>query len=341
MKSLAAVYYGNRTIRVEEIPVPEIKSDEILVQVKACGVCGTDVHIFSGAKGAADCVPPKVLGHEFSGIVAKTGSSCKDIREGDRVVIDPNDMCGRCIFCRSGKGHFCENMIGIGTTVNGGFEEYCAVREKQAVKISKDLSFDEASFSEPVSCCLHGIDLAKIKAGSTVLIIGAGPIGMIMLQLARISGAAKLIVIEPVESKRKLAKKLGASVTADPSSEDVGSVLRNKGIYHIDTVIECVGAKQTMQNAVSYAGKGATVVFFGLTSPECTVEIKPFEIFQKELTITSSYINPYTIARAVSLLESGIISVKPLIAGTMHLEDLGRVLGDNSLRRDGKIIIHP
>lgn len=337
----AAVYYGNKTIRTEDIPVPEIKNDEILVQVKACGICGTDVHIFEGAKGAADCIPPKVLGHEFSGIAVKVGGSVKNIKEGDRVVVDPNDMCGHCIFCKSGEGHFCENMVGIGTTVNGGFEEYCSVRAKQAVKISDSLSFDEAVFAEPVSCCLHGIDRANIKVGSTIMVIGAGPIGMIMLQLAKISGATELIVIEPVESKRETAKKFGASITINPLKENVSSVLKNNGIYNVNTVIECVGAKQTMNDALFYAGKCATIVFFGLTVPECEIAVKPFEIFEKELTITSSYINPYTIARAVSLLESGRISVDPLIADTLPLEDLGRVLSDSRFRRGGKVIIHP
>ena len=337
----AAVFLGNKTVEVKNIPVPQIGKDEILVQVKSAGICGTDVHIFSGGKGAADCVPPKVLGHEFSGIIVKAGPNVHDLREGDRVVIDPNDMCGRCRYCRSGKGHFCENMRGIGTTVNGGFEEYCAVRAKQATRISDSLSFDEAAFSEPVSCCLHGIDRADIRPGSTVLIIGGGPIGLIMLQLARLSGAAETAVLEPVESKRKMAKSLGADFAIDPASCDVQEELCSHGFREINTVIECVGLKKTMQSAVELAGKGATVVLFGLTAPDCEISVKPFEIFQKELTITSSYINPYTFSRAVALLESGRLKVKPLISRTLGLEDLGRALSDRNFRGGGKAIVHP
>lgn len=335
----AAVYHGNRTIVIEDIPMPEIGDNEILVKVMMCGVCGTDIHIFNGDQGAAECTPPVVLGHEFSGIVAKVGKSVTNVRIGDRVVIDPNNSCGQCDFCKAGVNHYCRNLVGIGTTVNGGFEEYCAVCATQAYKMPNNLTFEEAAFAEPISCCLHGIDLSNIKPGSTVMILGAGPIGLIMLQLVKISGAAEIIVQEPIESKRELAKALGAKLTIDPTVNDVRTVLKDNNIGNIDTVIECVGTKKTIEDAIELAGKCGTVMLFGLTKPDCEINVRPFQTFKNELTITSSFINPHTMHRALSLLKSGKIELHPLIANILPLADITRAFTDKSICKNGKVLI--
>jgi D-arabinose 1-dehydrogenase-like Zn-dependent alcohol dehydrogenase len=141
MKS--AVFYGKHDLRIEETDIPEVKEQEVLIKVMACGVCGTDVHIFEGDKGAADCPIPVILGHEFAGVIVKAGTGVTSVKIGDRVCVDPNDMCGKCYYCRSGIGHFCENMIGIGTTVNGGFSEYCCVNEKQVYHLADTTTFDK------------------------------------------------------------------------------------------------------------------------------------------------------------------------------------------------------
>lgn len=335
----AVVFHGKERLAAEERPMPKIRHDEVLVQVMACGVCGTDVHIYEGAEGAAECHPPTILGHEFSGIISQIGDGVKRLKPGDRVTIDPNRLCGTCLFCLTGRGHFCENMVGYGTTTDGGFAEYCVVAESQAYQFAGHLSFEEAAMAEPVSCCLHGMDLSGISQGSTVLIIGAGPIGLIILQLARLAGAAKIIVSEPVESKRQAALSLGADEVIDPITQDVKTYLQPFG--NIDTVIECAGRKETMAAAIDYAGKAATVMLFGLTEPEAAMEIKPFEIFKKELKITASFINPYTFARAVALLESGRINVKPLLVGSATLSRMPEIFECGETQKDGKLIIRP
>lgn len=335
----AVVFQGKERLTVEEWPMPEIKSDEVLVRVMACGVCGTDVHIFEGAAGAAECPPPTVLGHEFSGIVSQVGDKVKRLKPGDRVSVDPNRLCGVCTFCLTGRGHFCENMVGYGTTTDGGFAEYCVVAESQAYKFAEHLSFEEAAMAEPVSCCLHGMDLSGVRQGSTALIIGAGPIGLIMLQLTRLAGAARIIISEPVESKRQAALSLGADAVVDPTSQDVKSFLRPYG--NIDTIVECAGRKETMAAAVDYAGNAATVMLFGLTEPDAVMEIKPFEIFKKELKITASFINPYTFSRALALLESGRIDVKPLLAGSATLAQTPGIFERGETQKNGKLIIKP
>lgn len=337
----AAVFKGKHNIKTEEIAVPEPKSGEVLIKVMACGICGTDIHIYEGDEGAAPTPPGTVLGHEFSGIVEKTGADVDDIKIGDRVCVDPNKLCGNCFFCRNATGHFCEKMIGIGTTVNGGFAKYCCVPQSQVYKILPSVSFEEAAMAEPVSCCMHGIDLCDIKTDDTVLIIGCGMIGLIMLQLAKNAGAAKLIVIEPNDEKRLFAEKLGADLCINPFSEDAEKTLKKSGINRITKVIECAGRVETMEQAIQLAGKKSTVMLFGLTAPKDTISIKPFDIFKKELEIKASYINPYTQQRAVDAINQGRIDVKSMIYATANLKELPEILADKALGSKGKFIIKP
>ena len=334
----AAVYHGPGGLRVEEVPVRELKDNEVKIQVKYCGICGTDIHIFHGDGGCCDVTPPLVPGHEFSGVVAEVGSKVKTVKVGDRVTGDPNDMCGECYFCKNGMQHFCKNNIGIGTTVDGGFAEYVIMREKQVYKVSDDLSFIEAAMTEPISCCLHGIDLCNIKAGDTVLVIGGGPIGMIMMQLAKNAGASKVIMSEPVEEKREQALKLGATKTIDPLHEDVEAVLAEY-CENVNVVIECVGNVHTQADAVRFAGKGATIMYFGLAAPEESFPIRPDDIFKKELHITSSYINPYSFERAIQILESGTVELESLITNVVPLDDIADVFTKPEYIRTGKVMI--
>lgn len=334
----AAVYHGPQDLRVEEVPVRELKDNEVKIQVKYCGICGTDIHIFHGDGGCCDVTPPLVPGHEFSGVVAEVGSKVKTVKVGDRVTGDPNDMCGECYFCKSGMQHFCKNNIGVGTTVDGGFAEYVIMREKQVYKVSDDLSFIEAAMTEPISCCLHGIDLCNIKAGDTVLVIGGGPIGMIMMQLAKNAGASKVIMSEPVEEKREQALKLGATKTIDPLHEDVEAVLAEY-CENVNVVIECVGNVHTQADAVRFAGRGATIMYFGLAAPEESFPIRPDDIFKKELHITSSYINPYSFERAIQILESGTVELESLITNVVPLDDIADVFTKPEYRRTGKVMI--
>lgn len=334
----AAVYHGSGDLRVEEVPVRKLKDNEVKIQVKYCGICGTDIHIFHGDGGCCDVTPPLVPGHEFSGVVAEVGAGVKTVKVGDRVTGDPNDMCGECYFCKNGMQHFCKNNIGIGTTVDGGFAEYVIMREKQVYKVSDELSFIEAAMAEPISCWLHGIDLCNIKAGDTVLVMGGGPIGMIMMQLAKNAGASKVIMSEPVEEKREQALKLGATKTIDPLHEDVEAVLAEY-CENVNVVIECVGNVHTQADAVRFAGRGATIMYFGLAAPEESFPIRPDDIFKKELHITSSYINPYSFERAIQILESGTVELESLITNVVPLDDIADVFTKPEYRRTGKVMI--
>ncbi len=338
---LAAVYQGKNQVECQQVNMREPGDHEVVVKVAACGVCGTDLHIYHGDQGASDTQPGTVLGHEFSGTIVQVGNQVRNLKVGDQVSVDPNDYCGACYYCRMGQSNFCENMIGIGTTTSGGFAEYCTVNAKQAYKIPGTMSLELAAMAEPVGCCLHGIDLCKIKAGQTVLIIGAGTIGLMMLQLAKISGAAQVIVIEPVAKKHQVAYELGADICLDPNETDPAQALRDRAVPPIDVAIECVGLGATVEMAMRLCGRGGTVMMFGLTPPDCEIPLKPFDVFRRELNITASFINPYTLQRALNLIESGAIKIEPLFGARVPLKDVAKVFSDPSFRKVGKVLIIP
>ena len=337
----AAVFYAKNDLRIEEIAKPTAGAGEVVIKVMACGICGTDVHIFHGDEGAAPTPAGTVLGHEFAGVVESVGEGVKGIKVGDRVCVDPNKLCNECYYCKSGLGHFCESMRGIGTTENGGFAEYCVVPQSQVYKIADTTTFEQAAMTEPVACCVHGIDMCNINCGDTVAVIGGGMIGMIMLQLAKIRGAGKLIMLEPVAEKREIAKTLGADLCIDPIGEDVEAVLAANGVERISCVIECVGRVSTMEQAVRIAGKNSIVMMFGLTAPADTMTIKPFEIFKKEIVLKASFINPYTQKRALELIDGKKIDVSSIVYACESLDRLPEILANGALRAKGKFIITP
>ncbi len=339
MKS--AVFYGRHDLRLEDWDMPKTGPEDVLIKVKACGVCGTDVHIYEGDKGAAEVTPPTILGHEFAGIIVEVGKNVKSFQPGDRVCIDPNCYCGACEPCRKGVAHYCQNMIGYGTTVNGGFAEYCAVNARQVYRLGEHTTFEQGAMTEPVACCLHGIDMCEIKPGHQVVVIGGGMIGLIMMQLAKLAGAAKIALLEPVEEKRRMANKLGADVCIDPTREDVKARLSDAGFTWVNTVIECVGKPSTIEQAIDLAGNKAVVMMFGLTKPDETISVKPFEIFQKELELKSSYINPYTQRRALDLIDTGRLDVSSMVYSVCGLSELEDVLSKPEKRAMGKYIISP
>lgn len=340
MRTNALLLTAPREISVQEIDLREIEQDEIIVNVKACGVCGTDLHMYHGDKGAFENSFPLVMGHEFSGVVSAVGNKVSRLKVGDHVAIDPNVYCGTCSPCLRGDVHFCENMIGIGTTEFGGFSEHCIVPEKAAYKVPEDLPFEYAAMVEPLSCCLHGIDRSGIKPGATVMIVGFGAIGQMMLQLSFIAGAAKVVVLETMAAKREKALEMGAFLSLDSASSDLKNNLEEAGLTHISSIIECVGKKETMELALDLSTPLTTVMLFGLTPPETVMNILPYEqLFAKEITLTASYINPLVADRVIGLLVSGRIDLSNIITDRIPLRDSTAVFTDSAYRQRGKILI--
>ncbi|MBP1041233.1 zinc-dependent alcohol dehydrogenase family protein [Vagococcus sp. BWB3-3] len=327
----AGFYIGNQTYEVREIPDKEPQGDEVKIKVAWCGLCGTDVHKFQGKNGASLVVPPIILGHECSGIVVAVGPDCVNFKPGDRVACDPSYGCGKCTWCQQGYPNFCLIRHGVAK----GFAEFVCPPEQNVYHVSQSLDLKAAAFVEPLSCVIHGLDLISLKSGKTVVMYGMGSIGSLMLQLIRHSGVAKIIVVERESEKRKLALQLGA--TQAVTSEEIEDI--SQGI-NVDYVIECIGGKATMEQAIQIAGKNGKVLLFGLGDPAQPITFNQFDAYTKELSIFTSYLNPHTSERAVKLLESGMIDTQKIISAELSLEDIGDELKNLVYSRKGKVMVY-
>lgn len=332
----------NPKFEVREMTFCPLGPKEVLVNSKACGVCGTDVHIYHGEKGSADVTPPVVLGHEFAGVVVEVGSGVTSVKPGDHVAMDPNMYCGECMPCRMGKKQECEHLFALGVNVNGGFAEYAVCPEAQCFKVREDISFDEAAMAEPLACVVHGIDQAQIRPGQVVLVIGGGTIGLLMVQMARISGASTVILSEPVEMRRRIGMEVGADAVIDPIHEDVPQRIREIcGRNGADVVIECVGKPFAVEQAFAAAGFAATILLFSVPGVDATVPLPLFDVYKKELRIVGSMINPDTHQRAVNLINSGRLELKKLITHTFDLEHMDEAIQMQMSAESIKVVVHP
>jgi L-iditol 2-dehydrogenase len=302
----AAQYQRPLSLQVIRTNLRAMRDDEVLVSVEACGVCGTDVHI---VEGTSRSTPPVILGHEYAGRIADLGRNVEGFQVGQRVAVDPNISCGVCYYCRRGLVHLCSHLRALGVDIDGGMAEFCLVPARQAHVLPEDMSPEVCAFVEPVSCAVHGIDKARISPGDTVVILGGGTIGLIMLQLAQNSGAAVCIIVEPLEHKRRTAQELGASVVLDPAEGDVSESIQRVAPEGADVVIECVGKPSTAELAIRLARRGGTVEFFGVCPISATIPLEPNRVYVRELTIVGSYVNPHTFSRSIALLRAGKVRV--------------------------------
>lgn len=328
---------------VREMTFPDVLGPhQVLVRNKACGVCGTDLHIYHGEKGSAEVTPPVVLGHEYSGIVEDVGEKVTTVKPGDHVSIDPNSYCGLCRPCRMGRKQSCMNLFALGVNVNGGFAEYSVCPDTQCYKIDQALDFDIAAMAEPLACVLHGIDRVGINPGETVLIIGGGTIGLMMVQMAKMAGAACVVLSEPVETRRKIGLDVGADYTIDPLHENVPQRIQElTGQRGADVVIECVGRSFAVEQALSAAGLGCRILLFSVPEVDGVVELPLFNIYKMELTIVGSMINPDTHQRAVNLLNSGSLKIHELITHSYDLDHLDDAIKMQMSAESIKVMVHP
>ncbi len=337
----AAMLVKKGVIEIRELP--EVKTpgpDAVVIDVKACGVCGTDVHIYHGSDASCAVELPLVMGHELSGVVAAVGSNVSSILPGEKATVNPNIMCGYCHFCRSGRSAFCENHIAVGVNRPGGFAEQIVVPQ-QAVHTFAHADFDEAAMIEPLSCCLNVFEVMPHRLGDAYLIVGGGPIGMMMLQLAKMAGARYVAVAEIVAEKRDKCLNLGADAVLNPKSQDVAEIAEQSGIAGFDAVIDCVGLPDTQSYSLSAAGRGAKIMFFGIGDAADVLSLHPYRLFLNQNPVYSSYINPYTFERTVEIVEAGKINLKDIVASRISLDKLETALKDASLRAGGKVLVQP
>ncbi len=335
-------FMGNGQFKVVEEAIPAIGAQDVLVKVAACGICGTDVHIYHGDEGSAAVNPPVVLGHELAGIVEKVGEGVTALQAGDHVTVDPNMYCGKCHYCQIGKKQLCSNLYAIGVNRNGGFAEYCAVPETQCYLLDAAVPLKYGAMAEPLACCLHGIDNAHIRQGDTVCIIGGGAIGLIMLQLAKLNGASRVIVSEPVAMRREIATKLGADLTIDPINANLKDGITDfLGVPGPDVVIECVGTTIAVRQAFEITKRGTTVLLFSVPKPGTVHPLNLMEVFQKELTIIGSMINPDTHGRAAALINSGRIRLEEIITHSFPVTQVLEAVQMQMSAESIKVVVEP
>lgn len=303
-----------KEIFVMEKEIPEPGPGEVLIQVMASGICGTDLHIYRG-EYLGDY--PVIPGHEFSGVVTATGSQVTRFNFGDRVAVEPNIACENCSHCLNNRQNFCLNWQAIGVTLPGGMEEYVTAPEKAVFSIG-NLPYEQAAFMEPLSCVVHGVERAHIDLADKVAILGAGPIGDLILQMACLQGAAHITLLENNPGRAELACQLGA--------DQVVNRMEDLQLNTYDVVIDATGVIPVMNRAIDFARHGGTVLLFGVPPSGKNMEFEAFKIFQKGLTLLSSYTSVRNSFQAISLLQTGQVQVEPLISHRLPLKELPRAL---------------
>lgn len=335
----ASRFLGNKTFAVADLPTPHAGPGELVLRNQVCGVCGTDVHIYHGEPGSADVNPPVVLGHEYSGEVVEVGEGVTGFAVGDHVTVDPNIYCGHCVYCQNGKKQLCPSMEAIGVTRDGGFAQYSLIPASQAFKLEPTVPWEAAAMAEPLACCLHGIDLAGIQVGDKVCVVGGGAIGLLMVQLAKLSGASQIVLSEPNEKRRQVGLQLGANAAIDPTRPDAQEAFAQVLDGGANVVIECVGNVPAVKSAFQFAGKGATVLLFSVPKVDATFDLPLFDVYKKELTIKGSFVNPDTHARAVALINSGKVDFGPIITHRFPLDQLPEAIAMQMSDASIKVVV--
>lgn len=340
----ALLYTKPYTFDYTDVPDPDVGDDDVLIRVKACGICGSDVHGYTGETGRR--LPPLIMGHEAAGIVEKMGGNVKGLEKGDRVCFDSTVYCNKCEACLQGKFNHCEKRQVLGVSVpefkrHGTFAEYVAVPWWIVFKIPDDLSFLHAALLEPASIGTHASNRAPIQADDTVVVIGAGTIGLFILQGCKLKGA-KVIAADINEFRLELAEQIGADVVVNPLETDLKEViLEHTNGKGADVVLEAVGYTKTFDTAVSLVKLGGYVVAVGNLEKKAEFDLQQF--IARELTFTGSYASAGEFSRCIDLIASGRINVEPLISEVLPLER-GQEAFDRLLKAEEdllKIVLEP
>ena len=312
----AAVITAPGNVEVTSVDDPAPAAGQVVVEVAACGLCGTDLHILQGEFAPS---LPLIPGHEFAGVVAATGSGVTDLREGERVAVDPSLYCHECHYCRIGRNNLCLRWGGIGVTVPGGAAEYVAVPAANCVRLPEHIATEDAPLIEPLSCAVRGYDVLTSQLGAHVLIYGAGTMGLMMLELAKRTGAASVDVVELSAERLKMARELGctsAVTSADELDQPFGWEL----------VVDATGNARAIQDGLGRVGPGGTYLQFGVADYATRVTIDPYRIYNKEITITGSMAVLHSYERAAELLAAGVLNPSAFITDRLPLTDYAQAI---------------
>jgi (R,R)-butanediol dehydrogenase / meso-butanediol dehydrogenase / diacetyl reductase len=326
----AANWYERGVLRVEDIALPEPGAGEVRVKVLACGICGSDMHEYRTGPFLIPKKPhpltgqtggPVVLGHEFSAQIDAVGNGVSRFAIGDRVTVNPLIYCGECSYCKNGQLNMCTQLGTLGFAANGAFAEYSVVSEAMLLALPDNISADMGALVEPLAVAARAVKRADVALGRTVTIIGAGPIGLLVLQVCRAVGAAKTFVVEPIASRRELALKLGATLVIDPAEVDPGKVVAEAtNNLRADAAIDCAGIQASFDTAVRTTGRRATICVAGVALKPIEVPFLQLWAHEKSITFSSGYENEFPAA--IALLANGQVNIDELITARIGLEDI-------------------
>lgn len=307
---IVPVFLGSGVLEFQERPTPQIKkTDDVLLRVEACGLCGTDLNILA-VPPAHKAAPGTVLGHEFVGTVERVGAGVKYLQEGDRVVVAPRLICNQCRYCHRGLPNQCEDYKTLGITLDGGLAPYVIAPERALYKISRDVPLDDAVFAEVLSCVASGTTRVPVNAGESVVILGAGPVGLLFGMVYRVSGAGQVIVTDVAPFRLEMAKKNGADVVINSREQDVEVLVKEHTDIGADIVVDAVGA--LLPQALRLVRRGGRIVLFGM-QPIALPPTSQYLITRYELSVYGAFGAANQFPGVVTLLERGIIRPSALI----------------------------
>ena len=340
----AGYFLGGRRIELRERPVPCPGEGQVLLRVEACGVCGTDYHIFEGTV-TRGVVPPVVLGHEIAARVEAFGPGAESagLKVGQFCAVDPVLGCGVCSWCRAGLTNLCKDPAVIGYRHDGGFAQYMLAPAGKVVPLAEHVGPAGGVLCETLACVLRGYDRLGFSAGGSAMVLGAGTVGLLWAQLLKSSPCRRLIVTEPSRFRREKARRLGADVVADPRSEDLRALVERESPGGVDFVIDASGEPAAIEQAFELLAPAGTLMLFGVCPSGSRLTLAPHEVFQKELRILGSKMPPGTLDRAARLIEAGRIACEEIVTASLGLEQLAEaVSGFNDCRESQvKLSIDP
>jgi L-iditol 2-dehydrogenase len=343
MKALLLKNY--KELDVVDFPTPEVGPDDVLVRVKACGICGSDVHGFDGSTGRR--IPPLVMGHEAAGVVAGKGANVKSFRDGDRITFDSTVSCGKCFYCNRGEINLCDNRQVLGVSCgdyrrHGAFAEYVVVPQNIVYRLPDSLAFEHAALIEAVSVAVHAVNITPVKLGDTALVVGTGMIGLLILQAVRLAGCTRVIAIDLDDAKLEVARKFGADEVVNPKSGDVQARLAElTGGRGAAVALEAVGATEPVKTAILGVRKGGTVTLVGNITPN--IELPLQVVVTRQIRLQGSCASSGEYPACIDLLASGAIRVDPIISAKAPLDEgpawFDRLYDRNS--RLMKVVLQP
>ena len=335
----AAVLHRAREIIIEEVPFPKVEPDGVIVKVKACGICGSDIHVYKqGARGGMR------MGHEFSGDIVEVGGNIKGVKEGDRVVAMSGRGCGRCYWCRQGDWLRCPEMVLLGYEVPGAFAEYVSVPNfvmgTYAAKLPKTLSYEEGATAEPLSVALYAVSRAKQQPEDTVVVIGVGVIGLCVIKILKSIGVRQIIASGRRSVRLRLARESGADLVVDTAQEDIVPAVKEATSGRgADTVFDCAGLSDTFHQAIQVVHRGGRVELVGLY--EEPISWNPVIIVVNDITVGGCGLR-FDLPGAVDLMQSGKVNTKPLITHEFALDEAGEAFETQITSQDAvKVLIKP